>query len=118
MVQIHELAAIHESFSLETNFWFINNPESIELLKSKPVTIPTDVQAEILVRYQSLDNAAWKIRLDTLWIRIQQIQLDTAMDDLRQKIKITSEHDIIEQLQTELITLHAQKESLIRSLAE
>jgi DNA primase len=35
MVQIHELAAIHESFSLETNFWFINNPESIELLKSK-----------------------------------------------------------------------------------
>lgn len=117
-VQIHELAAIRESFSLETNFWFINNPESVELLKQKSISVPTDIQAEILVRYQSLDNAAWKIRLDTLWIRIQQILLDTKMDELRQVIKSSSENEIIQKLQIELMTLHAQKESLIRSLAE
>ncbi len=117
-VQIQELAAIRESFATETNFWFINNTEAVELLKSKSITVPTDVQAEILVRYQSLDNAAWKIRLDTLWLRIQQILLDTTMDELRQKIKSTSEYEIIQQLQTELMTLHVQKESLIRSLAE
>lgn len=117
-VQIHELAAIRESFSTETNFWFINNPESVELLKAKSITVPTDVQAEILVRYQSLDNAAWKIRLDTLWIRIQQILLDTKMDELRQIIKSSNEDETIQKLQTELMTLHTQKESLIRSLAE
>jgi DNA primase len=117
-VQIHELAAIRESFSLETNFWFINNPESLELLKKESISVPTDIQAEILVRYQSLDNAAWKIRLDTLWIRIQQILLDTKMDELRQVIKSSSENEVIQKLQIELMTLHAQKESLIRSLAE
>lgn len=117
-VQIQELSAIHESFSIETNFWFINNPEASELLKSQPISAPTEIQAEILIRYQSLDNAAWKIRLDTLWLRIQQILLDTKMEQLRQKIKVTSEYDIIQQLQTELMTLHVQKESLIRSLAE
>lgn len=118
LIQLQELSSIYESFKSETGFWFQSVPESIALIQEKNVITPPDILAEILIRYQNLDSVSWKIRLDTLWLRIQQVLLDTKMETLRKTINETIDYEIIQKLQTELMQLHVQKESLIRSLAE
>lgn len=117
-IQIQELAAIYHGFPAETGFWFVLVPEAVELLRKRSEEIPSDVQAEILIRYQSLDSVAWRVRLDTLWIRIQQILLDTKIDELRHQIATATDDTVVQNLQTEFMKLHSQRESLVRSLAE
>lgn len=118
MIQIEELSLIHGSFAPETGFWFIDHPDAVNLIASHPVTVSADRTAELLVRYQGLDSVAWKIRLDTLWVRTQQILLETEIDSLRQQMNQSNDHSVIQELQQKLISLHTKKEALIRSLAE
>ena len=118
MIQIEELSLIYDSFKPETGFWFAEHVDAVDLIKSHPVTVSADHTAELLIRYQGLDSVAWKIRLDTLWIRTQQILLETEIDSLRQQMNQNTDHAIIQELQQKLISLHTKKEALIRSLAE
>lgn len=117
-IQIQELSVIHTAFPAETGFWFLSEPDAVAILKDHVVEIPGDLSAQIVMRYQDLDSVAWKIRLDTLWIRIQQILLDTDIERLRQQLTNTTDHGQIAELQQQLMVLHTKKENLVRSLAE
>lgn len=116
-IQIQELAMIHTAFPAETGFWFMEVPEAAALVKNQP-EMPAERSAELLTRYQSLDSVAWKIRLDTLWIRVRQLTLEEKIDALRTQMSSTTDPETVGELQQQLMTLHSEKESLIRSLAE
>ncbi len=118
LIQIEELTLIHEHFVSETGFWFIDHPNAVELIKKHALSMASERVAELLVKYESLDSVAWKIRLDTLWIRIQQILLDMEIDALRQKMNQSETDTAIQELQQELLSLQKKKEELVRSLAE
>lgn len=118
MVQIEELTLIKKLFGSETGFWFLEHPETIELFKMHPISDSSERDAQVLMRYRSLDSVAWKIRLDTIWIRTQQILLENDINQLRQEIAQTDDHSRINDLQQRMIALRTQKDELIRSLAE
>ena len=83
-----------------------------------PISDSSERDAQVLMRYRSLDSVAWKIRLDTIWIRTQQILLENDINQLRQEIAQTDDHSRINDLQQRMIALRTQKDELIRSLAE
>ena len=115
-IQILELATIYQTFPNETGFWFESFPDAVNLVRSHAA--PTAASAELVMRYQSLDSVAWKARLDTLWIRVRQLQLEERITMLRHQMMQASDDATVQSLQQELMTLHAEKESLVRSLAE
>lgn len=118
IIQLEELSMIYDSFKSETGFWFADHSDAVDLVRSHSITTSADHAAELLVRYQGLDSVAWKIRLDTLWIRTQQILLEAEIDSLRQQMHQNTDPSIIQELQQKLISLHTKKEALVRSLAE
>ncbi len=118
MIQIEEFILIRKLFQHETGFWFADHQKTIDLLNKYPISVPLERDAQLLVRYQSLDSVAWKIRLDTIWIRTQQIVLEHEINQLRQEIAQTDDYQRINDLQQRMIALRTQKDELIRSLAE
>lgn len=118
MIQIEELTLIKKLFQAETGFWFLEHPEAVELLNKHLISIAPDRDAQLLMRYQSLDSVAWKIRLDTIWVRTQQLIIENEINRLRQEIAQTDDEKNINNLQKRMIELRMQKDELIRSLAE
>jgi DNA primase len=117
-IQLEELKIIHDQFQTETGQWFVSHPDASELLHSFRPFLGSEHHAERIVRYKSLDSTAWTVRLDTLWIRIQQLQVERDMEQLRKKIAQTEDPIAIQTLQQEFLTLKTHRESLVRSLAE
>jgi DNA primase len=117
VVQIAELGMARSMFATETESWFASHPEALELLNNPP-DISAQRSAEFIARYQTMDEVAWKIKLDTLWIRIQQIQIDSRLAELKVRMSSSKDDAIVAKLQAEMLVLREQKESLIRSLAE
>ena len=116
--QLDELLIIYNLFQTETKFWFDNHPQVVQMILEYTKSITDQQLAAAPIRYESLDHTSWQIRLDTLWLRIQQIQIDRDIKHLRNNINTVHDEKHVQDLQQQLLSLQSKKESLIRSLAE
>jgi hypothetical protein len=71
-----------------------------------------------LHQYASLDAQIWNIRLETIWMRLQQIIIEHEIDELKQKISQVRDLDLVESMQKQLLDLHVKRESLVHLLTE
>ncbi len=115
-VQLFELALIHQHFP-DTAEWFIAHPDARTLAEQQP-TVPPEMIADRTARFGALDTVAWKIRLDALWMRIRQIQIDTTIETVRQTMQREKDSEQVSLLQRQLLSLRQEKESLIDSLSD
>jgi DNA primase len=116
--QLDELSIIRTLYASETQSWFDNHADVTTLLAAYTKTISDNQLAAAPMRYESLDETSWQIKLDTLWLRIQQIQIDTDIQKIRASIHLAGDDDSIQNLQQQLLSLQSKKETLVRSLAE
>lgn len=119
-IQISELIIIYNLFQKETEFWFKKHTSALTLIKSNThQSISEQERVTAQIHYELLDQASWNITLDTLWLRIQQLQIDENILSIRNTIVHTTPDDkTIHDLQKQLLTLQSQREELVRSLAE
>lgn len=117
-VQSQELYIVYTYFPEETKDWFSKHEDAIKWLQTQKFSIDQSLLAKQMHQYASLDSQVWEIRLETLWIRLQQIWIEQNIDILRQKISQTSDVSQAEALQKELLALYVKKEALVHLLTE
>jgi DNA primase len=114
--QIIELSLIARHFPTETIDWFNDHPDAIAYINN--VSLGDHESYEHIYRYEHLDKNTWKIRLDTLWIRLRQLVIEQETDILKQKISQITNIQESQILQQQLLALRVQKEELIHLLTE
>ncbi len=117
-IQLEELSLILYLFPVETKSWFKKNEDARIMVQKITRQFSEQDRAEVGIRYDSLDETTWNIRLDTLWLRIRQLSIDMKIGEIRNKIHSLQDEQVAQELQRELLSLQKEKENLVRSLAE
>lgn len=117
-IQLEELSLILYLFPVETKSWYEKNEDARIMVQKITRQFSEQDRAEVGIRYESLDETTWNIRLDTLWLRIRQLSIDMKIGEIRNKIHSLQDEQVAQELQRELLSLQKEKENLVRSLAE
>jgi DNA primase len=117
-IQSQELYLLHTYFPAETRDWFEKHPDAVSYIQSHTVSMDQSQIAYQLHQYASLDAQIWNIRLETIWMRLQQIIIEHEIDELKQKISQVRDLDLVESMQKQLLDLHVKRESLVHLLTE
>lgn len=115
LYSLQEMKRVHH-YCNEAKFWFEKNPETVDLIQEIILDDGESFLAEQLIRYSGFDQGVWEKYLDSLWIGIQQIQIDRELQELRKQISSQYEVENIQELQQKLLQLRTKREELTRRL--